>query len=153
MKIKLSQLKSIIREEVSRAISSLSEAEFSKSPHWSGEYGNIHMPENIRKVADSLKVYVDDLLMNAISDSKVEATIRINLTEIFKELLKTGPKSPDAEKTISLFREAKSLAMKALQYIDENLEELSERLEMGGDREKVVEDIVFQVFARKSNVT
>lgn len=146
MKIKLSQLKSIIREEVSRAISSLSEAEFSKSPHWSGEYGHIQMPKNVGYVADFLKEYVDGLLTNAVSDPTVEAVVRTNLTDIFKELLKTGPKPLSVDKTVNLFREAKSLAMKALEYIDENLEELSERLEMSGDREKIVEDIVFQVF-------
>ena len=146
MKIKLSQLKSIIREEVSRAINSLSEAEFSKSPHWSGEYGHIQMPKNVGYVADFLKEYIDGLLTNAISDPTVEAVVRTNLTDIFKELLKTGPKPLSADKTVNLVREAKSLAMKALQYIDENLEELSERLEMSGDREKIVEDIVFQIF-------
>jgi len=144
MRIRLSQLKSIIREEIRRVKMTLDETEFKGSPHWSGKYGHLQMPRNISYVAESIKTYVDGLtsLMVDKEVEEAEDLVRTNLQEVFMELLKSGP----GPLGVDGYREAKRLAAEALKYIFDNRRWLSEDLAEGTDRVKVVEELIFNVF-------
>lgn len=86
------------------------------------------------------------LMTDAVADPTTESLVRTNLQAVFEELLKSGPKPLSVVRLAKLSKEARNLTMHALEYIDENLEELSESLETKTAREGVVEDLIFNVF-------